>query len=324
MLNLISNPVTTSGGETLNLFAGFLPVEFGFKREDLQVSLIEEGTDGVIRINISEDLSSYKSVGDSIYLYGLGDILGYEYDGVFEILDIGADYMELDGDFIEQASSGYINYKNNYYVEIEIISALNNTIKLLPFTLRSDGDNAGNITINVSIVNYLNAFENMMVHESDFASSNGIVLTDARVKFQVKYREVYDQEAGNYTTVTDEIILIYASKQPENEELMNDLSYPPIYKGYPFFFMLNHSDANVTLPGINIYYDILDINKAIITPDNLIKRFNSSLDYGLMACHFDKTISLADAVKYIKFHAAFATLPEYEPSEYENTEYKVT
>ena len=63
-LTLITNPV--SG--TSEIFAGFLPIEFIFKREDLAITSVTSGTGGA-KINHAGDLSSYLSAGDSIYVY---------------------------------------------------------------------------------------------------------------------------------------------------------------------------------------------------------------------------------------------------------------
>ena len=321
-VTLVTNPVQTVGSEVLNLFAGFQPCEFIFKREDMAISLVEQGTDDTILINIPDDLSSYLAVGESIYLYALGNVTGYEYDGNFEILELGTNTIRVDGDFIEQAGAGYINYKKNYYLEVQVIDANNNNVKLLPFTLRDNGDSAGNITIDVSIVNDQNIVE--ILQESDFSTYNGLVLIDSRIRFKIQYREVYDEATGNYTTITDEIILIYASEQPEREELMNDLISPFLYRGYPFMVALNHSNSNLEKSCVNVLYDTLDINQYDIDVNNLIYRFNSQNDYGILICHFDKSISsgFASNVEFVRFKAEFASLPEYNPEEYTALEYK--
>ena len=320
-LTLVTNPVQTVSGEVLNLFAGFDDVEFIFKREDLQSTLIEQGVDDTIKVNLSTDLSSYLEVGDSVYLYAEAFSQDYNYDDTYEVLEVDTNFVRLDGDFTDQAS-GYINYKKNYYVEMNIVSPVNNDIKLIPFTLRDDGDSEGNITIDISIVNDLNKFD--FLEEDEFTGNDGLVMEDARIKIQVQYREVYDEATGSYTTVTDEIILVYCATQPESEEILNSLTLPEVYKGYPFFFTLNHSDSNVTLEAVNVYYDTLDLNKYDIDVNNLMKRFSAARDYGFLMCHFDKSTSVAAATEYVKFKAEFANLPEYEPSEYNNLEYKVT
>ena len=68
-LTVVENPITTSDFVN-NVFAGFLPCEFKFKREDQAIATIGSGTDAKIEITITGvDLTSFLSASDSIYLY---------------------------------------------------------------------------------------------------------------------------------------------------------------------------------------------------------------------------------------------------------------
>jgi hypothetical protein len=101
-LTLISNPVVTEGGIVKNLFSGFEPVEFLFKREDLPIVSVDLGVDAFVRITISNNLTTYLSVGDSVYLYAEG-LDGYIYDNVGEITAITATTIDCTINYMKAA-----------------------------------------------------------------------------------------------------------------------------------------------------------------------------------------------------------------------------
>lgn len=313
-LTLVESPVVTDGGITYNLFAGFLPVEYKFKREDLSILSLSQGADNTVELLIALDLTSILSVGESIYLYAVGDTGSYTYDTQGEILEITATTIRLDLQYIESSSSGYINYLPNYYVEAQLVHIDNSLIQMIDFSLTDDGDLAGNVIIDVSIANDKN---------SQYFASISEELTDARIKFKVQYRQVYDGSSESFTLIDEEIILVYATEQMDLDEFINDFDNPEIYKGYECGIVFAHSDANNLDTAISIYYDELDRNKYNINTDNLIIQFDAD-DYGFLFALWDKDTVLDANTEYIKFKADYTALADYDAADYDGSDYKTT
>lgn len=313
-LTLTESPVIIDSGITYNLFAGFLPVEYKFKREDLQILSLGMGADNTVSILISEDLTSILSVGDSIYLYAPGDTLSYIYDTQGEILEITATTIRLDLQYIESCSSGYINYLPNYYVEAQLVHVDNSLIQMIDFSLTDDGDLAGNVIIDVSIANDKN---------SQYFEELSQELTDARIKFKLQYRQVYDGSSESFTLIDEEIILVYATEQMDLDEFINDFDNPEIYEGYECGIVFAHSDVNNEDTAISIYYDELDRNKYNINIDNLIIQFDAD-KYGFLFAYWNKDTVLDPNTEYIKFKAAYTALADYDAADYDGSDYQTT
>ena len=99
-LSVVANPITRSG----QVFSGFLPIEFKFKREDLAVIDTESGTGGT-KINIGTSLVSYLNVGDPVYLYS--EATNYIYNLVGTVLEVNAGDITIDVPFYEVSTGGY-------------------------------------------------------------------------------------------------------------------------------------------------------------------------------------------------------------------------
>lgn len=312
-LTLITNPVTTESGVTKNIFPGFRPVEYVFKREDLAITSVGSGLDDNIEVTIGTDLTTELSVGDFFYLYAPGDSGEYTYDLSGEITAITATTITMDSKFIEAASSGYINYLQNYYVEVELVGEENVNRKVIPFSLKDDGDPAGNITIDVSIANDKNRQAFTLISEP---------LTDGRIKFDVRYREVSEGSTGSWVSMEDPIIIVFAWEQMDVEEFINDFDYPNIYKGYDSGVILSHSDSNGSASFVALTYNEYDINKSVLTSSNVLGQISNSL-YGLFFFLISKSISYNSNTKYIKFTGNYVNLPDYEPIDYASPDYKI-
>ena len=258
-----SYPVETVSGIIENIIPGFEDVEIIFKREDLHITGIELGANNRIRVNISTDLTSYLRIGDFVYVGSTG-VDGYIYDDNGEITQVTSTYIEIDIDYVSSSTGGYINYLKNYYIEVDLIDVDNSAIKILPFTLRDDGNLNGQITINVGIANDKN--------EQIFETENTEII-ESRLRFDVNYREVYEGQLNtSYTTIDNyPIILVYATEQMVIEKFENKFEYPEIYQGYNNGVIFMHSDENDnegTAGAINITYNELDNNQNAITSDN--------------------------------------------------------
>jgi len=284
-LTLLTNPV---GSAASKVFAGFLPVKFLFKREDLEVDDTESGTGGV-KINISSDLTSYLSVGDAVYIYSEGT--NYTYDGTGTILEITAIAITIDIPFIEVSTGGYINYFKNYYVELQCVNPTLPDVNLLPFSLQSDGDSAGNISVDVTIVNDLN-------------SQRGVIteghIPESVKEFEVKYRQVYEGSSESFTLINNKlIILLYATKTPESEIILNQFDSPKLYLGYPAALVIL-KEADPASSKMTLIYKELDLMQSEIDSGSLTE-LDSDVN-GFILWKWPSDVEVNEQTKYIEFN----------------------
>jgi len=285
-LTIIQQPIPT--GKNFDIFAGFAPIEFQFKREDLAITNVESGSGGV-KINVPVNLTSVLTVGDSIYLYSVG--AGYTYDGVGTVLGITSGDITIDVPFIQGAIGGYINYKKNYFVEMMLVDRNFSEANKLPFTLQSDGDAAGNISIDVSIINDLNKSRGTI---ADGRLNNGVQ------EFEVKYREVYTGSSDSYTLIDNKLlVVIYTTDKPEKDVILNAFDLPKIYLGYPAALVVAHG-GGMAASTINITYDELDINETGVGFGSLSTLPGDKNGLTMWAWANNKTVNAA--CDYVRFN----------------------
>jgi len=287
-LTLTSNPVV----DNENLFAGFLPVVFSFKREDEVVVSIGSGANTNILITTTNDLSSIISAGDYVYLYNVGDN-GHIYNLTAEVLDISGYEITIDSKYIELGTGGYINYKKNYYVELDLVNPENDDIKILPFNLRDDGKPNGEVNIDVSIVNDLN--------EQYYLDDSGL-LENSRTIFKVRYREVSDVETTSYIKIDDEIILTYATEQFDLEDFIYSLEEGEMYIGYEFGICFAHTKAQneAGITQIEISLTELDENKETIKSGILLYEIDAT-QTGIFYIKMPDDYAFDENTEYITF-----------------------
>lgn len=301
-VTLISNPVETVGGIVKNLFAGFDEVEFKFKREDDQIDGVGQGIDNQILIQTQNDWSTYLNTGDDVYLFSEGDNYTYDLNG--EVVAVTATTITITGDYIENATGGYINFRRNWRLESELVNENNSDVKVLPFKLIDDGDNKGNVTIDVSIGNDINNIE------FDY---NVVLLDDMSLLFKFQYREVYDELEGSFVLVDDRICLVYATVQPEQEAFVNSLDEPKLWKGYPFGAVLTHTNDNSDDDKLVFKYDELDINKTTLTTNNAVGEIESNKD-GFIFVNIDKDNTYEVDTEFIKLKANYTGANFFDPA----------
>jgi hypothetical protein len=295
MLTLVTNPV---GSDASKFFAGFQKCELKFKREDLEITGVESGSGG-IKITLTEDLTGYLFEGDSIYLYSEG--ADYTYSQVGQILGITSGDITITGNFIQAGTGGYINYKKNYYIEVQCVDKNFVDANLLPFNLQSDGDAAGNITIDVSIINEKN-------------------VEYGAIEFQVQYREMSKGVSGSFTLVYDKLfVMINTIDTPETGKILNQFDEPCLYLGYP----ANMRMLNKALPPTStkeLKYNELDINKTLVAPGTLgtkLADMNAFLSWAWSA-----NISVNEQTKYIDFNMAVEAFFDFDPACFATPDFK--
>jgi hypothetical protein len=303
-LTLVTNPV---GSAAVKLFPGFRPVEFVFKREDLAVTSVESGSGG-IQINVGTDLTSYLEAGDTIYVYSEG--AAYTYDGTGIILGITASDITIDIPYVQDATGGYINYLKNYYVEMQCVDRAFATSQVLPFSLTSDGDAAGNIIIDVSVVNDLNRQRE--------AIADGHLI-DSRKEFEVQYRQVYDGSAEAFTLINNKaVVLVYATDEPDTDEILNAFDTPKLYLGYPAALVIAHEE-DAASSTMQMVYRELDANQ-IEVASGVLTELDSDVN-GFLSWEWPSDASVSLATKYIEFDFDLNVLSEYDSNEYAATDY---
>lgn len=306
-LTLITHPV---GAAAQKIFAGFKPVEFIFKREDLEITDIVSGTGG-IKLNVTTDLTSYLTKGDAIYVYSEGT--NYIYDAIGIILTITASEITLDIQYVESATGGYINYLKNYYIELQCIDKSFTAVNLLPFSLQSDGDAAGNISIDVSVLNDKN-------RQRGAITQGGIL--ESRQEFNVRYKPVYVGSTETFTNITDKLlILVYATVEPEVGIILNNFTVPKLFLGYEGAIVQAIKDR-VEGETIMLNYKELDINQLPIASGNL-GSLNATLN-GFLLWKWLKNATVNNKTKYIEFETAIAGISDFANPDFASPDFLTT
>lgn len=313
---LTSYPVTTSSGKVRNIFAGFAPVELEFKREDVQIVDVSQGIDNKILISITGNITGNLNIGEWIYLYSVGTT--YTYNDSFQITSLVFSSpnteITVEGDFIEVATGGYCNYRQNWFLEAKLVNQKNNDILVYPQLLQNDGSPSGIVEVNTSmLVDFLN---------NEILSSSGEV-TNARQDCKVMYRESWrEDDSATFTLIDQEpIIIIYAAEDSEINNFVNGFENPRIYEGYPFFLNILGSIESLEEKRISVLFDELNINKTSITSANSVADFEFT-DFGIMQINFnDNNKVIEDETRYIVFNGYSVTNPNYLTGEYHDTDY---
>lgn len=304
-LTVVTNPV---GADSSKFFAGFQPCEFVFKREDLAVTSVTSGTGGA-KVNHAGDLSSYLEAGDVIYLYSEGT--NYTYNGSFEILSITAGEITVDTPYIETGTGGYINYFKNYYVELQCVNPDLSDVNLLPFSLQSDGDAAGNVIIDVSIINELNQ------QRGDIAEE---FLSDSVIEFEAKYRQVYSGSSESFTLIDGKLlIMLYAIDEPEENIILNQFDEPHLYLGYDAAIVLALKERGAS-DTFELAYNELDINKNNIGSDTL-GELAADIGSGFFSWLWPSNASVETQTKYIEFNFAVAGIYDFAEPDFASPDF---
>lgn len=306
-LTLVTNPV---GEEDVKLFAGFQPCEFIFKREDLAITSVTSGAGGA-KINHTGDLTSVLSAGDYVYLYSEGTNIVY--DGSFEIISIVAGEIDVDTAYIGEGTGGYVNYLKNYYVEMQCVSPTTEEGNLLPFSLQSDGEANGDISVDVSIINELNT------QRGDIETG---YIGESATEFEVRYREVYDNSSNSFTLIDDKmLVMLYAINKPTEDVVLNRFDVPKIYLGYPAAIALAIT-ARSAATTCELRYSELGINANELTTSSLGTQ--SASVNGFLTWEWSKNKEINSKTKYIEFNFDIVGTNDYDPNDYDPTEYKTT
>lgn len=315
-VTLITYPVEISSGKVRNIFAGFDAVELEFKREDTAIVSVTQGANNKILISISSDITSSLNVGEWVYLYSVGTT--FTYDGVFQILDLAYSApnteITVDGDYIETTSSGYCNYKQNWYLESKIVDPDNTAVKNYPELLQTDGNPNGEIKVNTSmLVDFL---------QSELLEQSGEV-AESRQHCKLEYREVWREDDTSVFTLVDQqpIIIIYAAENAEIESFVTGFDTPKMWDGYPFYINLLHSKENYVGERVSVEFDELDINQDDINTGQLLANFSPDA-FGVLQVNFEDNINVIDTdTRYIRFNAFSSDRADYETGDYDDNDY---
>ena len=315
-VTLTSYPVTTSSGKVRNIFAGFAPVELGFKREDVQIVDVSQGADNKILISINGNITSSLNVGEWVYFYSQGST--YKYDASFQIISIVFSSpnteITVNGEFIEVSTGGYCNYKQNWYLESKLVNPNNNDIMNYPALLQNDGNPNGELTINTSmLVDFLK--------NEIFETSQEV--TGGRKECKVMYREVWREDDTEAFTLVDQeqIIIIYAAEDSEIQDFVNGFEVPRIWDGYPFVLNFINSTENLDGKRVKIQFDELNINKVNITTDNPVINFSPD-SFGILQMNFNDNVKPIESnTRYITFNAISSGSADFETVDFDDNDF---
>ena len=317
-VTLTKYPVISESGKVKNIFAGFDAVEVEFFRKDFDLISVSQGVDNKILINVpAADITSDLNVGEWLYLSANGNT--FDYDNSYQIIDISFanpnTEITVKGDFVENAS-GYINYKQNWFLESKLVDPNNGLIFAYPSLLQNDGNPNGEVNVNVSML--VDFLKNDILETSQ-------EITTSRKNCRLEYREVWrENQTEDFVDIAgvDPIIIIFSAENTEVESFVSNFELPRMWAGYPFNLNLLHSTANYPGERFVVKFDELDINKANITTENNLSIFAPS-DFGILQTNFeDKTKIIESNTKYIKFNASVSTIGDYKAGDYKTGDYK--
>lgn len=315
-VSLTKYPVVSDSGKIRNIFAGFSAVELEFKREDIAVIDTTQGLDNKLLITVLGDITSELNVGEWIYVYSPTNILNY--DGSFQVADIVFSSpnteITVNTDFIEIGTGGYLNYKQNWFLESKLVSSSRTDILKYPSLLQSDGSPEGIVFVNTSMmVDFL---------KNEILENSGEVVS-GREDCRVMWREVWREDETQAFNLVDEspIVVVFAAENNDIDIFLNNFEQPNIWAGYPFYLNFIHSVENSPGRRIVTTFDELDINQDNIITDNQLFSFEP-VSFGFLQSNLaDKVKEIEDNTRYIRFNANTSSSPDYQTGEYDDLEY---
>lgn len=175
-------------------------------------------------------------------------------------------------------------------IECVLVDPDNDAIDLLGFSLYSDFDVNGNTVIDVSVINDL-SIQSILFESQEIA--------DSRIKYRVKYREAGTTDP--YVLIaspTLPIISVYSITDFDLDKWLTPEIEPVFWIGYPLNAGFIHSDANESGLDIVTKYDLLDIQKSIISSD--IDLFDFGADgYGVLLAKLSDVSLIAPVTRAV-------------------------
>ena len=313
---LTSYPVTSTSGKVRNIFAGFDSVELEFKREDSAIIDVAQGVDNKLLITVLGDLTTDLNVGEWVYINSPGATLTYS--GSFQILTVVFSSpnteITVNTDFIEVAALGYLNYKQNWFLEAKLVDPNNNLVLKYPQLLQNDGSPEGIIEVNTSML--VDFLKNEILETSQ-------EVTGARNNCKVMFRESWREDDTQAFALVDDfqIIIIYAAENSEIQSFVNGFNEPRMWEGYPFYLNMLSSVENMAGKRAIVTFNELDINNDNIIIDNPLANFESS-DFGLLQSNFNDNIKVIEAnTRYITFNANDSGSADFETVDFNDTDF---
>jgi len=324
-LTLLSYPTYEADGKIYNIFGGYSKdgIAIELKREDIPVVDTTLGADNNVVVRVSGDITANLNQFDSVYLSS-GD---YDKGGVVRSATYGGTYTEIETniDWIGAASGGYLNYKQNWFIEAKLVRPDNALAKVVDSTIKTSGNPAGDVTINV---------ENPVdLLDREYPLESGVIKT-ASIKYRVYYREVWRGDtspayapisslATGIDTGVYDIINVLSATNPEPETILNDKTLPVSFVGYPGGLTFTHSVLNES--GNNdrllVYFDELDINKNIITEDVFLRDFPSNSEGVFFISSEDIDYTFNQNTRYVNVKIYLESIADYSSDDYDSDDY---
>ena len=310
-LTIINNPASSPTVASPNIYPGFSPVEFMFKRKDDSTAYVDPYelwaamVLGYVEVTSALNYSSLVSAGDYVYFYQrikvTKEIEGntvtvetYEFSGYFEVKFVSSILFQLNdpdhllhfrvysSEYTITTEESFINYKKDHYVEIEL---LRNTLgsyfnpgpifypdKIYPGSLKDYGDNEGNYKIDISVFNDNN--------ELNFDDETK-VLTDMFKYIGFRFREVWDVSSSDWTLISGLVILVYGFDDLKVNDISNSYENSVMVEGYKKGFAFITSPEIAQGDSVTFYCDEYDISDSLIKTTEL-KKFYTDYEFGVL------------------------------------------
>lgn len=306
------------------------PVIYGIKREDQQINFTEQGAGNAVQINLTVNLTSVISQGDSIYL-GSGV---YAQGG--KVVTITATTILTDIPFIQNTTGGYINFRKNYRVEIDFIdpaTGLSKFRKRLSVRTRPDGsliqevqEKSKNLLVSEDDYDY----ETSNFKDPNLSTGFYITLTEKYEGFDPPNPVVIDSDFPIYLTLSAKQIgdifgsnmaQYFTSADPVSEEnrakFLTRFDEIPYWPGWPFDIQFIYSDK---LKDNIVYKEEVykDFEGNVL--DTRIVYLDSSQHSGVNRLLFEEDVPEGTECIEVTIKNQ-GVQPEYEPTEYNNLEY---
>lgn len=310
----ISYPVTGAPGTYQNIFPSQKPIFSEFERKDATIISIVSGTNGRVQMTASAAFSSIE----------VGQFVTWQTDG-YSVRSsrvtnvVTATTIEVDEVFTSvNALNSFINYLENYFVEIRYIqpdsvSNDQDAILLIDDFSQVPNQKDGTISANISLPS------DVLIPDFDIASGVNAGLS---IEYKIQYRESYEgNRSGTWIspTVDQPILLVHGSLDLDASEFTDSVITKRYVKGYPLIYSLLYSGINDT--GSNNFaitmteYGIDQVSLGATVIENVL---NLNGSYIIVVDPAD----INSATRFIQFSYVKSVFTgQYDTSQYDGAQY---
>ena len=313
-LSEISYPVTGDIGTYQNTFPSQKPLYAEFLRKDVTIISIVSGVDNNVRLQASANFDNIQ-VGQ--FITWASD--GYAVNSAKVVSIISADTIEVDVQFVSSlATNSFINYYQNYYLEIRYVQASSVTddqdaTEILDDYSQVPNNKLGEIRANISYPS------DLLIPDFDYAIGAAAGLSQT---FKIQFRESW---AGNRSglwvspSLDVFIMLVHASEDIAINSFTDEALTKRFTRGYPLLYSLIYSGVNDEgSNSLKIKMTEFDLGKNQIQETVIDDVINFN---GVYIIAVD-TNTLDAYTTFVQFsYILSSSNKQYDPSQYDPTQY---